>query len=94
MTNDENNDHGESPVSDGTRVEDYDRSTGHVRGYWRDSDGHKIDAVESDGHDVSNRPILNKSKNAGSIDLGSLSRDRGEKLAFYSDDPDVLNKPH
>ena len=51
--------HGVPPVPGATWVEDYDRSTGHVSGYWKMPDGRRIDTIEiSDGE--SRILVLNK----------------------------------
>ena len=51
--------HGVPPVPGATWVEDYDRSTGHVSGYWKMPDGRRVDTIEiSDGE--SRILVLNK----------------------------------
>ena len=57
--------HGKPPVSGATWVEEYERATGHVGGYWRAPDGRRIDSVEVSGDDVQIL-VLSKKKNGAS----------------------------
>lgn len=52
---------GPPPVPGATWVEEYERSTGHVGGYWRGPNGERIDAVEYDAASMSaSSPVLDK----------------------------------
>ena len=58
--------HGEPPVSGATWVDDYERATGHVGGYWRAPDGRRIDSVEGSKGNVQ-IPVLSKKNEGTSI---------------------------
>ena len=63
--------HDKPPIPGATRVEEYDRSTGHVRGHWRMPDGRRVDSVEISGEDAQIL-VLSKKKDGEAVTTASI----------------------
>ena len=78
-SNDKMGDASKPSIPVAIRVEDYDRSTGHVRGYLKTPDGRRVDSVEVHEGDVQARVLSKKRDNAKKKDSDSLRRYRNQR---------------
>lgn len=83
------------PVPGAKRVEDYDRSTGHVSGYWRMPDGRRVESIEINSDDSIALQVLNKEDhyyNDLPENLRGLSNGDLAKVAEDTNNPDLLEQ--